>query len=191
MAGERAAPLSGHAVTPSRSRRPIDHQLPDNAICEIGRPLRAEGATRATWTSADPPSRWLAGLSSDDPVLGGRLGRGHRAAQPAAVITPRRPTIPFHCWQRWRQEMRTTTQAASGSAGAGHGGGADRRLGVGAGRPPRRGRVTRTPRPAGGCARALTSCSALVAGHWRPAQAATGYHRHLETAIASTRPASW
>ena len=26
-----------------------------NAIYEIGRPRRAEGATRATWTSADPP----------------------------------------------------------------------------------------------------------------------------------------
>jgi hypothetical protein len=25
----------------------------------------------------------------------------------------------------------------------------------------------------------------------RPAQAAAGHHRHLETAIASTRPASW
>ena len=25
----------------------------------------------------------------------------------------------------------------------------------------------------------------------RPAQAAAGYHRHLETAIAATRPASW
>jgi hypothetical protein len=31
----------------------------------------------------------LAGLSGDDPVLGGRLGRGHRAAQPATAITPR------------------------------------------------------------------------------------------------------
>ena len=39
---------------------------------------------------ADPPSGWrTAGLSGDDPVLGGRFSRGHRAAQPAAAITPR------------------------------------------------------------------------------------------------------
>jgi len=101
MAGEQAAPLPGHATTPRHVvAGPIDHQLPDNAIYEIGRPRRAEGATRATWTSADPPSGWLAGLSGDDPVLGDRLGRGHGAAQPAAVITPRRPTIPSNCWQR-------------------------------------------------------------------------------------------
>jgi hypothetical protein len=101
MAGEQAAPLSGHAVTPvTWSLAPSIINYRTNAIYEIARPLRAEGATRATRTSADPPSGWLAGLSGDDPVLGGRLGRGHGAAQPAAVITPRRPTIPSHCWQR-------------------------------------------------------------------------------------------
>jgi len=51
MAGEQAAPLPGHATTPRHVvAGPIDHQLPDNAIYEIGRPRRAEGATRATWT---------------------------------------------------------------------------------------------------------------------------------------------
>jgi hypothetical protein len=32
-----------------------------NAIYEIGRPLRAEGVTRAIWTSADPPAGWWPG----------------------------------------------------------------------------------------------------------------------------------
>src|SRR5512133_469111 len=137
-----------------------------NAIYEIGRPLRAEGATRATWTSADPPSGWLAGLSGDDPVLGGRLGRGHRAAQPATAIAPRPPPHPvllllaigdMRCgrppsserasWRRSRWRRRSPAGRWS--------------------RPlaePRR--VTSPPRPAGGSARAPTSCSALVAGRW-------------------------
>ena len=61
MAGEQAAPLPGHAVTPSRGRWPHRSSTTGQRQCEIGRPLRAEGATRATWTSADPPSGWLAG----------------------------------------------------------------------------------------------------------------------------------
>ena len=136
-----------------------------NAICEIGRPLRAEGATRATWTSADPPSGWLAGLSGDDPVLGGRLGRGHRAAQPATAITQRAPTIAFQFGGNdRRQEMRTTTKRRAGQLAP---------VTVAAA-PGRRLHAALWPRTAG-----------------RPAQAAANYHRHLETAIAATRPASW
>jgi hypothetical protein len=56
MAGEQAASLPGHAVTPvTWSLAPSIINYRTNAIYEIGRPRRAEGATRATWTSADPP----------------------------------------------------------------------------------------------------------------------------------------
>jgi hypothetical protein len=64
MAGEQAAPLPGHAVTPRHVvAGPSIINYRTNAIYEIGRPLRAEGATRATWTSADPPSGWLAAMA--------------------------------------------------------------------------------------------------------------------------------
>ena len=39
----------------------------------------------------------------------------------------------------WRHEMRTTTKRRAGQPALVHGGGAGRRLGVGAGRPPRQG----------------------------------------------------
>jgi hypothetical protein len=47
MAGEQAAPLPGHATTPSSSRWPTDHQLPDKAI----------GDRSATWSRRSQPVR--------------------------------------------------------------------------------------------------------------------------------------
>ena len=46
-----------HPLTWSLAPSIINYQF---GACEIGRPLRAEGATRATWTSADPPI-WVVG----------------------------------------------------------------------------------------------------------------------------------
>jgi hypothetical protein len=184
MAGEQAAPLPGHAVTPlTWSLAPSIINYRTNAIYEISRPLRAEGATRATWTSADPPAGWLAGLSGDDPVLGGRLGRGHRAAQPAAAITPRPPTIPSIVGTDSRHEMRTTTKRRAGPLAL-----------VTVAAPVAAGRWSRPP--ASLASRRLRQGADFVqrfgrGATGRPAQAVAGHHRNLETAIASARPASW
>jgi hypothetical protein len=107
MAGEQAAPLPGHAVTPSRSRWPTDHHYRTRANTRSVGHLEPKEPTRATRTSADPPSGRLAGLPADDPVLGDRLGRGHRAAQPAAITQghpPSRPIVGNDGGRRWGRQ---------------------------------------------------------------------------------------
>ena len=114
MAGEQAPPGPGHAVIPSRGRWPTDRQRPTRAIGDRSATRNRRSQLRATWTNTDPPSGRLAGLSADDPVLGGRLGRGHRAAQPAAAITQRAPTTK----RRARQLALVTLAAAPVAAWA-------------------------------------------------------------------------
>jgi hypothetical protein len=107
MAGKQAAPLPGHAVTPSRSRWPTDHHYRTRANTRSVGHLEPKEPTRATRTSADPPAGRLAGLPADDPVLGGRLGRGHRAAQPAAITQshpPSRPIVGNDGGRRWGRQ---------------------------------------------------------------------------------------
>src|SRR5215211_8016293 len=99
MAGEQAPPGPGPAVIPSRGRWPTDRQRPTRAIGDRSATRNRGSQLHATWTNTDPPSGRLAGLSADDPVLGHRLGRGHRAAQPATAITQMAPTITPNCRQ--------------------------------------------------------------------------------------------
>jgi hypothetical protein len=150
MAGKQAAPLPGHAVTPSRSRWPTDHHYRTRANTRSVGHLEPKGATRATRTSADPPSWRLAGLPADDPVLGDRLGRGHRAAQPAAI--PKATHHPVPLLATMEAGDGDGNQAASAPAGAGHGGGCARAptgaapWSRAAGRPAEA-MVSRRPRP--------------------------------------------
>jgi hypothetical protein len=152
MAEEQAAPPPGHAVTPHVvAGRPIINYRTRANTRSVAH-LEPKEPTRATRTSADPPSGRLAGLPADDPVLGDRLGRGHRAAQPAAAITPRPPTIPPIVGNDWSHEMGTATkrrarQLAPVTVAAAPG----RRLGAApwsraAGRPAEA-MVSRRPRP--------------------------------------------
>jgi hypothetical protein len=156
MAGEEVAhdpamPLPHHVVAgPPISNNRI------GAIRDRSGHLVPKEPTCATWTSADPPSGRLAGVSADDPVLGGRLGRGHRAAQPAAAITHKATSHPVQLLAIGGVRCGRH-QAASAPAGAGHAGGAGRRLGAGARRPPRR--STRQDLPD-------QPAAALVAGRW-------------------------
>jgi hypothetical protein len=118
----------------------------------------------------------------------------HRAAQPAAVITQGHPPSRPHSWQRSEARDADDNQAVSAPAGAGHGGGARSLPGRWSRLPTEPRRVTRPPRPAGGCARAPTSCSALVAGR-RPTGFGSGRsppspgqtHRRNQTSIMVSR----
>src|SRR4029453_11042838 len=88
MAGSKrrycpAMPLPHHVV----AGPPIISTAGTRAICDRWATWSRRSQSRATRTSADPPSGRLAGLPADDPVLGDRLGGGHRAGQPAVAIT--------------------------------------------------------------------------------------------------------
>jgi hypothetical protein len=110
----RGRGASGATARPCRHPVPwslaTDRQRSTRAICDRSATWSPKEPTRATWTNPDPPSGRLAGLSADDLVLGGRLGRGHRAAQPATAITQRPRTIPSIVGDDRRHEMRMTTK---------------------------------------------------------------------------------
>jgi len=194
MAGEQAAPRFGHAVTPSRSRGP--HRSSTTGQTPYTRSaahVEPKEPTRATWTTADPPSGWLAGLSGDDPARWSPRSWApccstcccdhpkttHHPVPLLATIRDmrcgRQPSgerVSWR-WSRWRRRSPAGRWSRPPAA-------------------PRR--MTRPPRPAGGCARAPTSCSALAADRW-PTGSGSGQlppslgdsHRRNPTSIVVNR----
>lgn len=89
--------------------------------------------THEAWTTTDAATGRLARVPADDPLLRCRLGRADRASQPPGALAVRTRPPRSGSWEDWRHADASQNEGQSAAGGVGHGRGAGRCLGLGAG----------------------------------------------------------